>query len=102
MPATITVNGHTFASTTEPVPTCITGFYKIRKRGIYLFDLQMQPMAVVNQELVLGVATRQEDGKVRYGYLPSNHPLYSASMLRQREQLEALAKGQDRNGYFFK
>jgi hypothetical protein len=100
--ATITINGHTFVESSAEAQEGATGFYKVRKRAIDIFDTEMQPMAVVNRELVLGSATRQKDGKVWYGYMPFNHILSNDSYMKQREELETFTKGRDHLGYFFK
>ena len=107
--ATITINGRKFVETAKEFAATLfqpdgtaTGFFKVRKRDILLFDHQNEPMAVVNRELVLGAATRTRGGEVWYSYLPFNHILSNDSYLKQHEELKTLTKGRDLFGYFFK
>lgn len=97
----ITFNNHSFVKVGSSVGEA-SGFYKVAKRSILIYDRDMQPTAVVNRELVLGRATLAEDGKIWYSYLPSSHFLYREGYLEQRQELEGLAKGMDHRGYFFK
>jgi hypothetical protein len=107
--ATITINGRKFVETSEEFAATLfqpdgtaTGFFKVRKRDILLFDHQNEPMAVVNRELVLGKATKAKGGKIWYSYMPFNHFLYQESRIKERDQLEKLTAGRDHLGYFFK
>lgn len=99
---TITVNNHKFVAQGAELGEDSTGFFKRAKRSIYLFDRQNEPMAVINQELVLGNAIKIGVGKTWYTYMPSNHVLYNDSLSDQARQLETLARGRDHRGYIFK
>jgi hypothetical protein len=106
---TITINGRKFVDTAKEFAATLfqpngtaNGFFKVKKRSILLFDPQWKPMAFVNQELVLGSAVVESDGKVWYGYLPLNHALSYDSHLKRQTELETLATGKDHRGYYFK
>lgn len=108
MANTIEINGHKFVESVGEFDDIMlmdhpeySGFYKVKKRTILLFDKMNEPMAFINQELVLGAASNH-NGEVWYSYLPFNHFLSNDSYLNQMEELEALTKGRDRIGYYFK
>ena len=111
----ITLNGVRFAEHSEEMEyysfssNSCKGFYKVNKRSIDLYDRCDNLIGVINQECVLGSARAlKESEKTK----PSDKYWYSygtpmligeyESLTKEREEVKALAIGQDHIGYYFK
>jgi hypothetical protein len=104
----ITIHGKKFAkNNTEAVESLfdstgtVSGYCKVSKRKILFMNLQMEPIAFINQHGVLGNAFVFNE-TIRYqAGMPSDHILYSGSMMTDHNEVEKLAKGRDKLGFYF-
>ena len=103
----ITLNGKKLAETEdefinslfETGGTCV-GYAKRFKRKIDIMDARKNKVGVINQELVLGTATKVKDG---YWYSYADPKLIGEykSYVKQMDELRALTTGRDHIGYKF-